>query len=141
MSKFKLVLQTRPIWLLIAAVAIALIVGLMIPTTADFRGPLVDINDGVLIAVITGLGVFVTGLGLFVAQLYQRLGRLEDRIGTIETAKDAALDKLTAAASFINRIGLWLAAGQRGPMPQPPDQILPHIDAELWGDEAIGGSD
>ena len=96
--------------------------------------PLVDINDGILIAILVALGGFL-------AQLYLRLGKLEDRIGTLETAKSEALDKLAAAASFINRVGFWVARGCVGPMPQPPEQIRAHIDAELWESDAPGGTD
>lgn len=134
MAQLKLILKGRPIWLLVVAVVVTLVVGLLIPVAPGVRGPLVDINDGILLAILAGMG-------LFVGNLYQRLGKLEDRLGTLEVAKDAALDKLTAAASFINRIGLWLTAGQQGPMPQPPDQILPHIDAELWEQDNPGGTD
>lgn len=134
MSKLKVIVQGRPVWLLIAAVLAALLAGLMIPTAAPIRGPLVDINDGLLIAVLGGLG-------LFVGHLYTRLSKLEDRITAMEAAKDAALDKLTAAASFINRIGLYIAGGMRGPLPEPPEQILPHIDAGFWEQDSPGGTD
>ncbi len=138
MTKLKLILTTRPLWVLPAVIIIALAVGLttgvQIPLPPNIRGPLVDINDGILIA-------FIVALGGILAQLYSRVGKLEERITAVEAAKDAALDKLTAAASFINRIGLWLAKDRAGDMPQPPDQILPHIDAELWNDDAVGGTD
>ncbi len=138
MTKIKLILTARPLWVLPVLVIVALIAGIaagvQIPLPPNIRGPLVDINDGILIA-------FIVALGGILAQLYSRVGKLEERIGAVEAAKDEALDKLTAAASFINRIGLWLAKDQRGEMPQPPEQILPHLDAELWPQDAVGGTD
>lgn len=129
MTKFRALVKVRPLWLLVVAVAVTGLLGylsgLLTPIGPDKRAPLLDINDGILLGVLGGLG-------LFVGHLYSRLGKVEDKVEALAAAKDAALDKLTAAASFINRVGLWMAGGQKGPMPQPPDQILPHIDAELW---------
>ena len=137
MSKFRALVEVRPLWLLVAAVImtglLGYLSGLLTPIGPQQRAPLLDINDGILLGVLAGLG-------LFVGHLYSRLGKVEDKVEALATAKDAALDKLTAAASFINRVGLWMAGGQKGPMPQPPDQILPHIDAELW-DPPVGGTD
>ena len=113
----------------VAAVTIALVIvfaaGLLTPTPPGFRGPLVDLNDTLLIAVLVALGGFV-------AQLYLRMGKLETDVKALQEGKAEALDKLTAAASFINRVGLWIAAGCRDAMPEPPNQILPHIDGKLW---------
>lgn len=137
MTKFRALVKVRPLWLLVVAVAVTGLLGylsgLLTPIGPDKRAPLLDINDGILLGVLGGLG-------LFVGHLYSRLGKVEDRVAAMEAAKDAAMIKLTAAASFINRVGLWLSAGQRGPMPEPPEQILPHIDAELW-DPPVGGTD
>lgn len=127
--KLRVAIAARPVWLLVVAVVVAVLLGylsgLLTPTSPESRTPLLDINDAILLAVLGGMGVFV-------GHLYSRLGKVEDRVNALVAAKDAAIDKLNAAASFINRLGLWLASGQRGPMPTPPDQILPHIDAELW---------
>lgn len=138
MSKLKALVTVRPVWLLAVAVVVTALLGylsgLLTPIQPEMRAPLLDINDGILLAVLGGMG-------LFVGHLYSRLSKVEDRVSAMEAAKDAAMAKLTAAASFINRLGLWLASGQRGPMPQPPEQILPHIDAELWdpGDSGTPG--
>lgn len=146
MTKLKVALVARPVWLLIVAVAVAVALGflsgLLTPIPSSSRVPLLDINDGILLGVLAGLG-------LFVGHLYSRLGKVEDRnlaletrITNLETARGEAIDKLASAASFINRVGLWLRGGQRGPMPEPPEQILPHIDAELWSDDTtVGGTD
>lgn len=128
-SKLKALVKVRPLWLLVVAVITTALLGylsgLLTPIQPEYRSPLLDINDGILLGVLGGLGIFV-------GHLYARLGKVEDKVEAMSAAKDAALDKLTAAASFINRVGLWMVGGQKGPMPQPPDQILPHIDAELW---------
>jgi len=117
-------------------VILAALLAFGIGTAAPIPGKqaLVDINDGILIAVLVAMGGFL-------AQLNQRQGKLEDRLTQLEAARSEALDKLGAAASFINRIGLWVARGCVGPMPQPPDQIRAHIDAELWESDAPGGTD
>lgn len=113
------------VWITTGLTLAAFALGVLTPVPGAVRGPLVDINDGVLIAVLVALGGFV-------AQVYLRLGKLEDRLGVMEQEKGEALSKLTLAASFINRVGLWLAGGQRGPMPQPSAQLDDHIDTELW---------
>lgn len=124
-----LITVRRPVWLLVLAVIATALLGylsgLLTPIQPEMRSPLLDINDGILLAVLGGMGIFV-------GHLYTRLGKVEDQLRALVADKDAAIDKLNAAASFINRLGLWLAGGQRGPMPAPPDQILHHIDAELW---------
>lgn len=128
-AKFRAIVKVRPLWLLVVAVVatglVGYLSGLLTPLAPDKRAPLLDINDGILLGVLGGMG-------LFVGHLYTRLSKVEERVTAMEDAKDAAMVKLTAAASFINRVGLWLAGGQRGPLPEPPEQILPHIDAELW---------
>lgn len=138
MSKLKVLLTVRPVWMLVVAVLVAVVIGflsgLLTPIPSSSRVPILDINDGILLGVLAGLGIFV-------GHLYSRLAKLEDRIEAVEAAKDAAVDKLSAAASFINRIGLWLTDGQRGPLPKPPNQILPHIDGALWIDDSPGGTD
>lgn len=147
MSKIVLVFKARPLWLLIVAASLALIVGLLIPTAPGFRGPIVDINDGILVAVITALGLFVTGLSLFVAQLWQRLGKIENDLKEYRKETEAQQGDLAAAASFINRIGLawrqWIVTGRvPAEMPQPPAQLAKHgVDAELWEQDAPGGTD
>lgn len=146
MTKLKATISARPVWLLVVAVVVAVTLGflsgLLTPTPSSSRVPILDINDGILLGVLAGMG-------LFVGHLYTRLGKIEDRnlaletrITDLENARGEAIDKLSSAASFINRVGLWLRGGQRGPMPEPPEQILPHIDAGLWSDDAaVGGTD
>ncbi len=120
-------------WMMpILAAAIAFPIGVLAPIPG--KQPFVDVNDAILIAVLVAVGGFL-------AQLYLRMGKLEDKVAQLEAARSEALDKLGAAASFINRIGLWLAKGAVGPMPQPPAQIRDHIDAELWESDAPGGTD
>lgn len=144
MSKIKVLLTVRPVWMLVVAVLVAVVIGylsgLLTPIPSSSRVPLLDINDAILLGVLAALGIFV-------GHLYSRLGKVEDRnlaletrIATLEQARGEAIDKLSAAASFINRVGLWVRGGMRGPMPEPPDQILPHIDAELW-ETPVGGTD
>ena len=96
--------------------------------------PLIDLDTGV------SLGILVA-FGALIAQLWLRVSKLEDKVSTLEAEKSAALDKLTAAASFINRVGLYIAGGMRGPLPEPPEQILPHIDAGFWEQDSPGGTD
>ena len=147
MSKFKVIVQGRPVWLLIAAVLAALLVGLLIPTSPTFRGPLVSVENSVLIAALVGLGVLVGNLYMQRGQDLARIGKLEDDLKSAQKdlhsfrdENSTLRDTLNAAASFINRVGLRLMQG-RGPWPQPPEQIASHIDAELWDDIPAGGTD
>lgn len=78
------------------------------------------------------LAAWLTWVASGAGRLQARVDKLETRVQTLEDEKTALARQLTAAASFINRVGLWIAGGHRGRMPQPPEQILPHIDAELW---------
>lgn len=43
-DKIKVVLTTRPVWLLLVAMAVALAIGLLIPVDDNMRGPLVDVT-------------------------------------------------------------------------------------------------
>lgn len=137
MAKLTLILKARPMWALVVAVCVALGVGLLIPTSANFRGPLVDINDGLMVAILIALGGFV-------AQLYLRMGKLEADVAKFRDENDGLRADLTAAASFIDRLGLWIAAGMPpGRTPKPAKRLEEHIDAELWTDEstAVGGTE
>jgi len=157
MSEIKLILKTRPIWLMVAAVVVALIIGLIVPTGPTFRGPIVDVNDGTMLTIF---GISVTAFGLVLAQMYvdrgqmlTRIGKLEDDLQELRSVIDTergekrdALADLSAAASFINRIGLawrqWIVTGViPKELPQPPEQLTKHgVDVELW-DAPVGGTD
>ena len=58
----------------------------------------------------------------------ERLDALEDELDTVKRLQ-------RVAAHFIDRIGLWLAGGQRGPAPRPPKDLDAQIDPSLWGEE------
>lgn len=134
-NKIKVILAVRPLWLLVGAVAVAFAAGIIMPMAPGVRGPLVDINDGILIAILVSLGGFV-------AQLYLRMGKLETDLRSFREDNDGLRADLTDAASFINRVGLWVAKGSKGPIPQPSERLSKHVDAELWAEEpvAIGGT-
>ena len=51
---------------------------------------------------------------------------------SLEDEKTDLLRNLSAATSFINRIGLWLLNKKETPAPVSPKQIHAHIDTELW---------
>lgn len=148
MTKIKLILKTRPLWILLVVGVFCLIAGLLIPTAPGFRGPLFTVENVILGVVIAALGVFIANLYADRNQLYQRLGKLEDDVRTLRDANESQRGDLTAAASFINRIGLfarqWLTDGvPPARWPQPPKQLLEHgVDGELWDmDDAPGGTD
>jgi hypothetical protein len=72
-----------------------------------------------------------TALGL-VSHLNQRMQHLEDRVGELETALGTAQRLIRAAATFIDRVGLWLDGGQTAPRPNPPALLHEQIDTSLW---------
>ena len=134
-KKLKVLLTVRPVWLLLVAACVAFLIGVVTPVSAPVRGPLVDINDTILIAVLVTLGGFV-------AQLYLRMGKLEADLEKFRDDNNDLRSDLSAAASFINRIGWWVAKGCKGPMPRPAKRLDEHIDAGLWSDDAaVGGTD
>lgn len=145
MVKLKLILQGRPLWVLLVVGAAMLIVGLLIPTTPGFRGPLFTVENAILGAVILALGGFIANLYADRGQLYSRLGKLETDIEDLRRQNETQRGDLTAAASFINRLGLWLRKQivdgiLPADLPQPPEQLLKHgVDDELW--DAVGGTD
>lgn len=146
-KRLKVLLTVRPAWLLVVAVAIAFAGGLLIPTAPTVRGPLLSVENSVLIAALVGLGVLVGNLYMQRGQDLARIGKLEDDLKAAQKdlhsfrdENSTLRDALNAAASFINRVGLRLMSG-RGPWPQPPEQIASHIDAELWDDIPAGGTD
>lgn len=146
MTKIKLILKARPLWILVLVATLSVIVGLLIPTAPGVRGPLFTVENAILGIVIVALGGFIANLYLDRSQLYTRLGKLEDDVRTLREANEQQRGDLTAAASFINRLGLairkWIDSGMPPrDLPKPPDQLLKHgVDDELWSD-AIGGTD
>ena len=146
-KKLKVLLTVRPLWLLMAAAVVAFIVGMLTPVTAPFRGPIVDINDTILIAVLIALGAFVAQLYVDRGQMMARIGKLETDLQGFRDENTNLRDDLAAAASFINRIGWWVTQGMPPTKrPRPPQQLAEHIDAELWASgeaigDAVGGTD
>lgn len=140
MAQFKVILAARPVWVLVlVAVVMAAVfwtIGLMTPTTPGFRGPLVDINDGIMIAILVALGGFVLNL-------YNRIGKLETDLQTFRSENDTLRTDLRAATTFIDRVGLWMVAGMpASKRPRQPKQLAEYIDPELWGEDiAVGGTD
>ena len=90
----------------------------------------------VLAAIIAVLGVALGGWLTWVAaganRLQARVESLESRMDAMVNEKTNLLRDLSAATSFINRIGLWLLDEKRTPAPSPPERIHGHIDTELW---------
>jgi len=142
-DKIKLLLTVRPIWLLGVVILVAFAGGILTPVAAPVRGPIVDINDTILIAVLIALGAFVAQLYVDRGQMMSRIGKLESDLQGFRDENTNLRDDLAAAASFINRIGWWVTQGMPpNKRPRPPQQLAEHIDAELWmNDEAIGGTD
>lgn len=134
-KRLKVILSGRPLWML-TAIGAAFVGGILTPVSVPIRGPLVDINDTILIAILVALGGFV-------AQLYLRMGKLESDLAKFREENDGLRADLTAAVSFIDRLGLWIAAGMPPTkMPRPAKRLEDHIDAELWVDDpAVGGTD
>lgn len=146
MTKIKIILQGRPLWVLFLVAAVALVAGLLIPTAPGVRGPLFTVENAILGAVILALGGFIANLYADRGQLYGRLGKLEADLEDLRKQNESQRGDLTAAASFINRLGLWLRKQiidglLPSDLPQPPEQLLKHgVDDELWSD-AVGGTD
>ena len=146
-QRIKVLLAVRPVWLLALVIIVAFVAGILTPVTANFRGPIVDINDAILIAVLIALGAFVAQLYVDRGQLYARIGKLEADLKGFRDENSSLRDDLAAAASFINRIGWWVTQGMPpSKRPRPPQQLAEHIDAELWASgeavgDAVGGTD
>lgn len=103
-----------------------MVIGLLIPLPEGVRGPLVTIDNTILIAVLVALGGFV-------AQLYTRMNKLEADVNRFRDENDGLRADLTAATSFIDRLGIWLLAGSPpDKTPKPAERLREHIDAELW---------
>lgn len=65
--------------------------------------------------------------------LTERVERLEARIDEL-SARDVAQQQLLGQAwSFIDRMGMWLAEGLKGPKPRLPKAIRDFVDHTLWG--------
>ena len=98
----------------------------------------------IIAAIITTLGVafgaWLTWLMSGARELRERIAALETRMervesenGELRSEKNDLLLLISAMASFINRIGLWIESGMdRRRKPKPPPQVEPHIDVEPW---------
>lgn len=65
--------------------------------------------------------------------LTERVERLESRIDAL-SAKDVQQQQLLGQAySFIDRMGLWLVEGFKGPRPRLPRALRQFVDHTLWG--------
>lgn len=73
-----------------------------------------------------------TGMAAWAEQLRERVDVLEKRIEAVEDELTAAHRVIRALSVFVDRLGLWHRAGQRGPAPIPPPLIHEHIDTSLW---------
>ena len=135
-DRIKVLLTVRPLWLLVLVIVVAFVGGIVTPVSVPIRGPIIDINDTIMIAILMAFGGIILNL-------YNRIGKLEADLKSFRDENVTLRDDLAAAASFINRIGWWVTQGMPpNKRPRPPQQLAEHIDAELWmNDEAIGGTD
>lgn len=90
------------------------------------------IITAIIAAVGLGFGAWLTWVAAGASRLQARVESLETRMKSLEDEKTDLLRNLSAATSFINRIGLWLLNKKETPAPVPPEQIHAHIDTELW---------
>ena len=126
MKTLKVSVKGRPVWLTALAVVAALVTGILIPMPGNARGPLVTVDNTILIAVLVTLGGFV-------AQLYARMNKLEADVSRFRAENDGLRSDLTAATTFIDRLGIWLLAGSPpDKTPKPAERLREHIDANLW---------
>ena len=87
----------------------------------------------ILAAMAMGFGAWLTWLASGARDLRGRVDTLENRISKIEGERDSLASLVSAMASFINRLGVWVEAGaDRKRKPKPPPQIAAHIDVEPW---------
>ena len=87
----------------------------------------------IVAAIAMGFGAWLTWLASGARDLRGRIETLEGRIAKIEGERDSYALLVSAMASFINRLGVWVEAGaDKRRKPKPPPQIEPHIDVEPW---------
>ena len=152
MAKLKLILQGRPLWLLFVVGAAMLIVGLLIPTTPGFRGPLFTVENAILGAVILALGGFIEQLAsvdcrLAVGVPGEELARVQQmKIGQMIRDKGGEIEVRTDACDNDPRIGgNRCRKDLRQPPPIPIDSwVKPNIHSRegsicAWAEGSCGG--
>ncbi len=113
-------------WIIVLGmILIAFALGIWAPIPG--RVPLLAIDNAVLVAVLLGFGGLLANLQL-------RLSKLEDTVSKLTEDRDEAYTKVRVFGAFVDAVGLWLLGGQKTTTPQPPEQIQPHINSELWPD-------
>lgn len=72
-------------------------------------------------------------------QMREQLRAQDVRIVALEAetaslrAGVASRDRIVRAlATFVDRVGVWIAGGMCGPKPEPPDVLAAYIDTTLW---------
>lgn len=131
--------KTRPYWVLGVGMILMLVLGVLIPLPPYFRGPLVDINDGILIAVLVAISAFVAQLYVDRGQLLLRMGKLEDSVTDFREENDDLRSDLRAATSFIDSVGLWIVGGMHPSLrPSPPKRLENQINSTLWAKTTFG---
>lgn len=87
----------------------------------------------IIAALGVGFGAWLTWLASGARDLRGRIDTLEGRISKIEEERDSYALLVSAMASFINRLGVWVEAGaDRRRKPKPSPLITAHIDVEPW---------
>ena len=69
----------------------------------------------------------------FAKGVVERVETLEGRVQALEEHIKIQDLVIRRFATFVDRVGLWIANGAKGRQPAPPDGIHEYIDHTLWG--------
>lgn len=68
----------------------------------------------------------------FARGVVERVEALEGKVRALEEHIKIQDQVIRRFGTFVDRIGLWIAGGGKGPLPAPPDGIHEYIDHTLW---------
>lgn len=98
----------------------------------EWLGIVGAVLSGLIVAAGSVVVARISGRSSSETTLWERVERLEDDVVRLNNEVRQSSRLVSAAATFIDRVGIWIEAGMRTRRPLPPAQLHDLIDTTLW---------